>query len=173
MSDVQVDIDDEAIRRRVKRGIVNGLLSVQLVISKLVRARLSRPGSGKRYRIAKGKKNGRNLRAQGIHVASAAGAPPAVDTGRLKQSWSLAGDASQKFGRKGKESGQDLAVIAVENTDDRVAFSYGSNLKYARYLEFGTRWIKQRPYVRPVFDAVSKRAERIIGTAAQEEIDKP
>jgi hypothetical protein len=173
VSDVQIDIDEDAIRRRVKRGIVNGLLSVQLLISKLVRARLSRPGSGKRYRIAKGKKNGRNLRARGIHVASSAGAPPAVDTGRLLQSWALAGDASQQFGRKGKESAQDLAVIGIENTDDRVGFSYGSNLKYARYLEYGTRWIRQRPYVRPVFDAVSKRAERIIGTAAQEEIGKP
>jgi HK97 gp10 family phage protein len=173
VSDVQVDIDDEAIRRRVKRGIVNGLLSVQLVISRLLRSELSRAGGGRRYRVARGRRNGRNLRAQGIHVASAAGAPPAVDTGRLRQSWALAGNADRTFGRKGSKTTQTLAAIEVEDTGDRVGFSYGSNLKYARFLEFGTRRIRPRPYVRPVFDAVSKRAERIIGTAAQEEIDKP
>jgi hypothetical protein len=169
----EVDIDEAAIRRRIKRGVVNGLLSVQLVISRLLRSELSRPGGGRRYRVARGRRNGRNLRAQGIHVASAAGAPPAVDTGRLRQSWALGGDAGRTFGRKGSKTTQTLANIEVEDTDSRVGFAYGSNLKYARYLEYGTRWIRQRPYVRPVFAIVSKRAERIVGTSVQEEIAKP
>lgn len=173
MSEVEVNIDEEAVFRRMRLGVVNGMLDTQLVIGKLVRSNLSKPGGGRRYRISRGRANGRNLRAQGIHVASAAGQPPAVSTGRLRQSWSLAGDASRTFGRKGNKTSQTLASVEVEDTRDRIGFSYGSNLKYARWLEFGTRRMRQRPYVRPVFQAVAKRVERIIGRAVEEAMKQP
>jgi hypothetical protein len=161
-------IDEEAIKRRIRAGVVDGLLQTQLVLSRTLRQYLSRPGGGRRYRVARGRKNGRNLRAQGIHVASAPGQPPAVNTGRLRQSWALAGNASQKFGRGTGKQSQDLAALTNIETANAVGFTYGSNLKYARMLEYGTRrGLRPRPYVRPVFAVVSKRVPSIIQRAVK------
>jgi hypothetical protein len=43
-------------------------------------------------------------------------------------------------------------------------FTYGSNLKYARALEFGSRrrGLSQRPYVRPAVATVGAQALRIV-----------
>ncbi|GBF05847.1 hypothetical protein DAERI_060107 [Deinococcus aerius] len=70
---------------------------------------LSRPGSGRTY---------------GRHVASAPGDPPAVDTGRLRQS---------------------MTALQIKRGHWRV----GTNVEYAIYLEFGTRRIAPRPFFRP------------------------
>lgn len=75
---------------------------------------LSRPGSGKAY---------------GKHVASAPGAPPAVDVGRLRQS---------------------ITALKVEPFRWRV----GTNVQYALWLEFGTAHIAPRPFIRPAVEAV-------------------
>ena len=58
------------------------------------------------------------------HIASAPGEPPAVDTGNLKNS---------------------LRVLEV--TDDYASF--GTSVDYAADLEFGSRRIAARPFLRP------------------------
>lgn len=58
------------------------------------------------------------------HRASAPGQGPAVDTGRLRQS---------------------IAVVKVGDQHYRI----GTNVRYAPLLEFGTRHIAPRPFMRP------------------------
>lgn len=70
---------------------------------------LSKPGKGRTY---------------GRHTASAPGDPPAVDTGRLRQS-----------------------ITALKITPGH--WRVGTNVEYAIYLEFGTRRVAPRPFFRP------------------------
>lgn len=63
------------------------------------------------------------------HTASAAGKPPAVDTGRLRQS---------------------INVQKVAEGHYRV----GTNVPYALSLEFGTRKMAARPFMRPALERV-------------------
>lgn len=74
---------------------------------------LSTEGRGRSYR------RGRTA----VHVASAAGDAPAVDTGRLRQS---------------------ITALKVDDGHWRV----GTNVVYAPYLEFGTRRMAARPFMR-------------------------
>jgi hypothetical protein len=57
-----------------------------------------------------------------------------------------------------------MAVLTTEIKPSSMRFTYGSNLKYARALEFGyrSRGLSQRPYVRPMLVAVGSRALRIV-----------
>lgn len=70
------------------------------------------------------------------------GEPPKQVTSRLKQS----------------------IVTAVRRTKDRIIGSVGTNVKYAKHLEFGTRHIAARPFLRPALkakrDAVRKALSR-------------
>jgi hypothetical protein len=168
----EVNIDTDRIMATMRVGLVNGLLSFQLAMSRDLRTRLSKAGTGRVYRVAKGKARGRNLRAQGFHRASAPGNPPAVDTGRLRQSWAIGGDADTVFrnraplGKKATKSTQELAVLTSTITPRSVGMTYGSNLKYARALEYGIRQrgLSARPYVRPSIAAMSPKALRIVQT---------
>ena len=158
--------DPDKVRAMTMRFVADGLLDIQLVASKAIRTQLSKPGTGRLYRVSQGRAGGRNLRARGFHRASAAGQPPAVNTGRLRQSWAIGMvNASQKFGIGKTKTTQDLSVLTSEVTPDRVSFVYGSNLKYARALEYGTRRMRARPYVRPVLNALNKRALTVVKNA--------
>lgn len=67
----------------------------------------------------------------GRHTASAPGDAPAVDTGRLRQS-----------------------IVALKVGDAR--WRVGTNVQYALYLEFGTRRMAPRPFIRPVIEKVRR-----------------
>lgn len=68
-------------------------------------------------------------RQYGRHRASAPGDSPAVDTGRLRQS---------------------IGVQKVAQGHYRV----GTNVQYAPLLEFGTRKMAARPFMRPALEKV-------------------
>ncbi len=158
--------DPEKIKAMTMRFVADGILDIQLVASKRIRAALSKPGTGRLYRVSRGRANGRNLRARGWHRASAPGQAPAANTGRLRQSWAIGMvSADQKFGIGKRKTTQDLASLTAEVTPNSVSFTYGSNLKYARVLEYGSRRMRSRPYVRPVFGALSKQALGIVKNA--------
>lgn len=70
----------------------------------------------------------RPLRGIGIHRASAPGDPPAVDTGHLRRSMQV-----------------DASRLNQQQPTARI----GTNVEYARGLEYGTRSIAPRPYFRP------------------------
>jgi len=75
---------------------------------------LSQPGTGEIY---------------DRHIASAPGDPPAVDSGRLRQS-----------------------IVALKV--DQFRWRVGTNVEYALYLEFGTRRMAPRPFLRPAAEKV-------------------
>jgi HK97 gp10 family phage protein len=87
-----------------------------------------------------------------------AGSPPGVDTGRLRASISTnwtdssmergivdgAADASDGIGKPDREGGQFRVVV-------------GTNVSYAPWLEWGTRKMGARPFMRPCFDRIRAR----------------
>jgi phage gpG-like protein len=81
---------------------------------------LSQPGRGKRYK-----------KGSVVHLASAPGDPPAVDSGRLRQS---------------------ITVLRLSDDHYRV----GTNVVYAPLLEFGSRKVAPRPFMRPALEKVRR-----------------
>lgn len=180
-------VPNPAVTTQLKLGMARGLVATQLVLGKIVRDQLSKPGTGRRYRrgrsgalIPRGalrgtgragllrkiekarKRKFKNLRTAGVHVASSPGKPPAADTNRLRASWTIS-DASEKL-QKGKK---DSYLIEMK-LPNRVGFIYGSTVKYAPWLEYGTARVKPRPYLRPAMAAVGKRMGKIFAFALKE-----
>ena len=152
----------DEVKDAVRQGIVNGLAGVALEMQTQLRLHLSNPGSGRRYRVAKGNKKGRNLRAQGIHVASAPGNPPAALNGHLRASWTI---VQSGFGTKTidvNEDGQIDGFSSVKGRKTLVTYMLGTNLVYARAMEYGYGKIAPRPYIRPVLKAVEPKVEEIM-----------
>jgi HK97 gp10 family phage protein len=107
---------------------------------------------GTLYRVGQGAKGGRNLRARGFHRASLPGSPPAVNTNRLRASWSV----ERVWG-----GGRDT-ISAVYRQGSTAILRYGSNVPYARFLEFGTRRMKKRPYLRPTMPKIADISLKLI-----------
>jgi HK97 gp10 family phage protein len=85
----------------------------------------------------------RNLGAAGLHQASAPGDPPAVRTGTLRRSISMS--------RPQRRS-----------TGTTLGWRITIGVKYAPWLEFGTRRIRPRPFLKPAMDKVRPLALRIL-----------
>lgn len=94
-----------------------------------------------------GSRTGRTYTFRSVaHQASAPGEPPAVDTGNLKNS---------------------LRVLEV--TDDFASF--GTSADYAAYLEFGTRHMEARPFLRPAADNSVEEIARVMTAIADEALN--
>lgn len=110
-----------------------------LVLEKTWKLVLSKPGSGREY--ARGKKT---------HVASAPGEPPAVDTGRLRNSIS---------------HGTVGGVMRV-----------GTGVIYARALEYGhkykNRTLLPRPHARPALIAARQEMHFVVVSSLKTELKK-
>jgi HK97 gp10 family phage protein len=97
----------------------------------------------------------RKARAAGVRIkradrtafwrASAPGDPPAVRTGELRRRWQTAFQSATP-GKVG----------------NKYRVSIGNNLPYAAYLEFGTRSMRERPYIRPAAAAFRPRMQQIV-----------
>lgn len=144
--------DTSAIKSTVMAGVVKGLASTQVSASRLIRGTLSRPGMGTLYRIGQGAKGGRNLRARGFHRASLPGYPPAVNTNRLRASWSV----ERVWGGGGD------SISAIYRQGSSAILRYGSNVPYAKLLEFGTRRMKKRPYLKPTMPKIADISIKLI-----------
>lgn len=169
MNDPKVDIDFSKIARARDLAIVEGLNASQLLLSSLVRAQLSKPGTGRVYRVNKGKTKGRNLREKrrrigklvgGFHRASAPGFPPAVNTNRLRSSWSVSGT-----NQRNPDGGYAFIFRAIS----AFVLEYGSTLKYAPFLEYGNRRFRvnfePRPYLRPILPIATPKIGTIFEKA--------
>ena len=88
-----------------------------------------------------------------LRRSSRPGEPPAKQRGHLSRSW---------------QSGRPSRLIQAP----RVGWRVGSNLPYARFLEFGTGRIRARPYVRPALVAVSADAKRVIEAYIRSELQR-
>lgn len=128
-----------------------GLLEAALHLERKIVIMLSQKGHGRWYRDEKpssgkgayvkfkprrGPRKGqwvsfvsRRLEGMGPHQASRPGEPPAPDTGRLRNS---------------------VRTIDTSNAK-RIRVRVGTPVKYAPWLEFGTRYMAARPFMRPAF----------------------
>jgi hypothetical protein len=147
-------VEYDRISRAIEKALLEGMNASFLALSRLVRGKLSTAGSGRVYRIGKGKRKGRNLRARGMHRASAPGYPPAVDTGRLRASFITDQLGSWKYG-----------FASITTNEGRVVLNYGSSVVYAPVLEYGSNRVAARPYLRPSMDVFEKNVEKIFAVA--------
>ncbi len=161
MSDAKVRIEKLKIKAKLQEAALSAMAVSMISASALLRKRLSKPGTGRIYRIGKGKKNGRNLRETGYHRASAAGHPPAVNTNRLRSSWS-----TERLGVK-----QD-SFASVKQDTNKTVLRLGSSVPYARILEYGGMTgrgrrtkIQARPYIRPTLPFIAKIVPKIFSEA--------
>lgn len=151
-------IPNPEMRRRFNAGVREGLVASQILLSGTIVKMLSKPGTGRIYRVNKGRgKRARNLRQSGFHRASAPGFPPAVNTNRLRGSWSIA----IKSGRD-LLPGYNTRIIRGKGV---LGYELGSSVVYAPMLEYGTRRMKARPYLKPSIAIVQKRLPAIFSTA--------
>lgn len=81
------------------------------------------------------------------HLASAPGDAPNTDTGNLVRN------------------------IAFENPRQGLAF-VGTSVEYGKHLEFGTRAMDARPWLRPAMDKNQSKLQSNITNAIKEEISK-
>ena len=91
-----------------------------------------------------GSRSGRTYYVPGTkrtYTASSPGQPPAQATGGLRQSI------------KTSVSGEDKVVVGIVGTD----------LEYGRCLEFGTRNMSPRPWLRVSFEKSSEKVKSILG----------
>lgn len=81
------------------------------------------------------------------HTASAPGDAPNTDTGRL--------------------------VVSIATENPRKGLSYvGTSVEYGKYLEFGTRRVAARPWLRPAMDKAAPELPNAITNAITTEIEK-
>lgn len=148
----------------IRVGMMNGLTATALVMQRSLRKSLSQRGTGRRYRVARGRSGGRNLRARGWHQASSPGEPPAANTGALRRSWTIA--PVKEFQSKQEPEGYQRMEQKGRST---IVYTFGSNLKYARALEYGvpSRRLAARFYVRPTIDGVTPEIPKIVARQIQ------
>ena len=84
-------------------------------------------------------------RRYGKHIASAPGEAPAPDKGNLRDKWQE----------------QSLAAPSGKGKGIRVTMRMKSKMPYAKYLDPGTRYIAQRPYVKPIEDKARPEVEAL------------
>ena len=122
---VRIMLDDPAIKRlgeATARDMVES--AAQIIVAD---AKGSFTGGGGEYgEPAKGNEYPKGVNGDIVHVASAPGQPPAVDTGRLRANLDMV-----------MMPGEPLALI-------------GTPVDYAPFLEFGTSRMKPRPLWRTV-----------------------
>jgi hypothetical protein len=180
-------VPNPAVMTQLKLGMARGLVGTQLILGKIVREQLSKPGTGRRYRrgragaaIPRGalrgtgragllrkiekarKRKFKNLRTAGVHVASAPGKPPAADTNRLRASWLISEQATTL------QKGRKDSLLIEMKVPNQVGFIFGSRVKYAPWLEYGTARVKPRPYLRPAMAVVGKRMAKIFAVTLKE-----
>ncbi len=130
------------IQKAAQKGIENGLKIVMVEVQAGLREMLTQTPSGRPYRG--GRKGTGSYRRR-----SAAGEPPAVDTGTLLRSV----QAKPIMNSHGNYATIRLAaLVAGINVDQRVP----------RWLEEGTSQMAARPFVAPVLDAIRETAPETI-----------
>lgn len=91
--------------------------------------RLKRDSEGQIMHTKRGKRRYKTIK---VRLSSPAGYPPMVQTGRL------------------------LNSISYELEKENLILTVGTNVYYAPYLEFGTKRMQARPFLRPMYDSAKK-----------------
>ena len=108
----------------------------------------------------KGVGSGREYKRRGIiHIASAPGHPPAVDTGRywssISSNWSGSGMARGKVGPQAESND------GIGQPTKKMTGVVGSNVIYGPYLELGTSKMKPRPHLRVALHRNEKKIAKL------------
>ncbi len=114
----------------LRRDIVENFQRTPKAMGTRSRAGLKR---NKKGQFLKGSGQLRVTKGQKLYERSKPGETPAIQTGDLRRSIAQETDAANLVTRIGP----------------RATTGGGKSLKYARYLEFGTRKMAARPYMRP------------------------
>ena len=133
-------------------GIERGLKIIMVELQYNLREKLSQMGTGAGY-FGGAKKLGF------YRTRSAPGEPPAVDTGTLRQSTQV---KPQYVAGTGMTSLVLAGLVAGVNNDARVP----------RWLEYGTKRMKARPFIAPSLEVVRKDAAKNIGEQMQRSIKR-
>ena len=76
--------------------------------------------------------------------------------------------------------GQAISIVPVKDGNLRNSIQaredgdgaiVGTNIEYAAFVEYGTRRMSARPYLRPAIDSVRGRAPNIVATEGRQEFD--
>lgn len=154
-------IDMALVRAKTQAAVAEALNASMLILSSSIRTMLSQPGTGRQYfRSAGIGRRARNARQAGIHVASAPGRPPAVDTNRLRASFTVSSVPKQGS----RSSGTDAFVANVQEPT-RTVLTFGSRVPYAVFLEFGTRRVRRRPYIALTLEKFRPKLSAIFAVA--------
>lgn len=120
--------------RRARKQVLDDLEATMSAVGQLVRSTAIRG-------IQKGPKTGRLYTRRGIaHRASAPGEYPASDTGRLVNS----------IRAQVRRKGQNVDALIGASTD------------YAKMLEFGTRRMRKRPFLKPSIRKNRKNIRKLV-----------
>lgn len=158
-----------AITTLVQREVREAVKLSALEVDRVMKRRIQKgPKTGRLYRRSSIKRRStKGLRALGLrrapgspklvvgytyHRASAPGESPATDTGRLVSSIAIRYDAAN--------------IRATVGVHDEVG------VRYARFLEFGTRRMRPRPFVRPTFQETKADIDKNITEAVARGIAK-
>ena len=133
-------------------GIERGLKIAMIELQTELREKLSQMGTGAGY-FGGAKKLGF------FRTRSAAGEPPAVDTGTLRNSVQ---SKPQYIAGTGMTSIVLTGLVAGVDKDARIP----------RWLEYGTSRMKARPFIAPSLEVVRKDAAKNIGEQMQRSIKR-
>jgi HK97 gp10 family phage protein len=133
MSSIKFDSNMDKAIAKIREGSKEAATRAGIRGEELVKEKLTGERSGRTYTVP-----GTNT----TYTASAPGEPPAQRTGQLRQNitWTV----NQLF------SGNYEAVV-------------GTDLKYGPWLEFGTNFMKARPFLRPALKENEKELKNIMG----------
>ena len=133
----KVIFSPQKIMRLQEKGVRDGLGFVAIVLQRRIRNRLSREGTGKLYK-------GNAARS------SSPGQPPVAQSNRLRNSWIA---ASKTMGRK--RGGKKMTLRVSQGA------GFPEPAKYAWFLEYGTKYMKPRPFIEPSVKTVKPRAAKL------------
>lgn len=95
----------------------------------------------------------RGKRKAKYHYPSESGHPPAVDTGRLRASITFQTSNGTKSDFKPAKTSKNTDPVGKPTAGPTQAVCIvGTNVKYGKYLELGTRHIRPRPFLRPALE---------------------
>lgn len=146
---MEIKWDEGKLQALTKRNVEKRLKQAAIYVEGKIKDKLNQKGTGIEY----GRGRTPTGRKRKSHIASAPGNPPAVDTGRLRSSitYEVTSGAGSSMGSQGSPSSSDK--IGKVSGDNSVSFTIiGTNVGYAKPLEFGTVHIKPRPFLRKTLE---------------------
>ena len=150
----------EMFYSEARKSYIDALLRAALVVERYVKTHFSTAGV---FGMRSNLKTRRRLKKK--RIPSSPGQPPAVDLGSLRASIThdVITDAIVPHALVGSDTGKLTAEVSKRKRGAKV----GTSLDYGYYLEYGTRRMAARPYLRPALLACRGKIMRIMKSVAK------